>query len=97
MWVCARACTYAHPCFGVAVAVIKVACRVFPLDCLHRLLVSRYTSSPLPPSSQVMMMKDHPHENIVQFFDSFLVEDELWVVMEYLDGGALTTTLQKAQ
>lgn len=44
-----------------------------------------------------MTMREHPHENIVQFFDSYLVEDELWVIMEYLDGGALTTLIQNTQ
>lgn len=43
---------------------------------------------------QVMIMKDHRHDNIVEFYDSYLVEDELWVVMEYLDGGALTSVVQ---
>ena len=46
---------------------------------------------------QVMLMRDHPHENIVQFHDSYLVQDELWVVMEYLDGGALTTIVQRSR
>ena len=35
-------------------------------------------------------MRDYPHPNIVEMFTSHLVEDELWVVMEYLEGGALT-------
>ena len=35
-------------------------------------------------------MRDYHHPNIVEMYDSFLVGDELWVVMEYLEGGALT-------
>lgn len=41
------------------------------------------------------MMKDHPHENIVKFYDAYIVEDELWVVMEYVEGGALTAILHR--
>ena len=35
-------------------------------------------------------MRDYHHPNIVDMYDSFLVNDELWVVMEFLEGGALT-------
>lgn len=35
-------------------------------------------------------MKDFPHPNIVTMFDSFLVADELWLILEYMDGGSLT-------
>ena len=35
-------------------------------------------------------MRDYHHENIVEMYSSFVVNDELWVVMEYLEGGALT-------
>jgi serine/threonine protein kinase len=35
-------------------------------------------------------MRDYHHQNIVEMYDSFLVGDELWVIMEYLQGGALT-------
>lgn len=45
--------------------------------------------------NEVMLMRDHPHENIVGFHSSHLVGEELWVVMEYLDGGALTTVVQQ--
>ena len=52
---------------------------------------------PPPPLSQVILMRDHPHENIVQFHDSYLVQDELWVVMEHMDGGALTNIVQRTR
>jgi len=35
-------------------------------------------------------MRDYDHPNIVEMYDSFLVDDELWVIIEYLEGGALT-------
>ena len=35
-------------------------------------------------------MKNYKHSNIVELVDAYLVNDELWVVMEFLDGGALT-------
>lgn len=35
----------------------------------------------------VLASCDHP--NIVRYFDCFSHEDELWVTMEYLEGGSL--------
>lgn len=40
--------------------------------------------------NEVVIMRDYKHPNIVEMYDSFLVGDELWVVMEFLEGGALT-------
>ena len=39
---------------------------------------------------QVVTMRNYNHPNIVELYDAYLVNEELWVVMEYLDGGALT-------
>ncbi|XP_017784684.1 PREDICTED: serine/threonine-protein kinase PAK mbt [Nicrophorus vespilloides] len=40
--------------------------------------------------NEVVIMRDYHHPNIVEMYDSYLVNDELWVVMEFLEGGALT-------
>lgn len=40
--------------------------------------------------NEVVIMRDYPHPNIVEMYGSYLVEDELWVVMEFLEGGSLT-------
>jgi p21-activated kinase 5 len=40
--------------------------------------------------NEVVILRDYHHPNIVETYNSYLVNDELWVVMEYLEGGALT-------
>lgn len=40
--------------------------------------------------NEILVMKDSKHKNIVNFMDSFLREGDLWVIMEYMEGGSLT-------
>lgn len=40
--------------------------------------------------NEILVMKDSKHKNIVNFMDSFLHRGDLWVVMEYMEGGSLT-------
>ncbi|XP_039300436.1 serine/threonine-protein kinase PAK mbt, partial [Nilaparvata lugens] len=47
--------------------------------------------------NEVVIMRDYHHPNIVEMYESFLVGDELWVVMEFLEGGALTDIVTHAR
>ncbi|MCJ1351063.1 MAG: signal transducing kinase of the PAK [Icmadophila ericetorum] len=40
--------------------------------------------------NEILVMKDSKHKNIVNYMDSFLVKGDLWVIMEYMEGGSLT-------
>ena len=40
--------------------------------------------------NEIIVMKENRQKNIVNYLDSYLVGEELWVVMEYLAGGSLT-------
>ncbi|KAG0356164.1 signal transducing kinase of the PAK [Gamsiella multidivaricata] len=40
--------------------------------------------------NEILVMKESSHKNIVNYIDSFLYRGDLWVVMEYMEGGSLT-------
>ena len=45
--------------------------------------------------NEIVVMKESQHPNVVNYLDSFLVKSsELWVIMEYMEGGALTDVIE---
>lgn len=45
--------------------------------------------------NEIILMKEAIHPNVVNYKNSFLVNDQLWVVMEYMEGGALTDIIEQ--
>lgn len=46
--------------------------------------------------TELLVMQTSCHSNIVEYIDSLLLEDELWIVMECMEGGTLTDIIQVA-
>lgn len=46
-------------------------------------------------TAEIHIMKESQHPNIVRYYDSFRVEDKLWVAMEFMGGGCLTEILEQ--
>lgn len=42
-------------------------------------------------------MRDFSHPNIVRLFSAHLISDELWLVMEFMEGGSLTDVVTHAR
>lgn len=48
--------------------------------------------------NEILVMKESQHPNIVNFLESYLLKGtELWVVMEFMEGGALTDIIEANQ
>jgi len=44
--------------------------------------------------TEVYIMKTSHHASIIEYIDSFALDGQLWVVMEFMDGGCLTDVLE---
>ncbi|XP_075049186.1 serine/threonine-protein kinase PAK 6 [Mixophyes fleayi] len=47
--------------------------------------------------NEVVIMRDYQHTNVVEMYKSYLVGEELWVMMEYVQGGALTDIVSQTR
>ncbi|XP_064593882.1 serine/threonine-protein kinase PAK 3-like, partial [Zonotrichia leucophrys gambelii] len=45
--------------------------------------------------NEIMIMKKCRSPSVVNYLDSYLLGEELWLVMEYMDGGALSDVIHK--
>ena len=45
--------------------------------------------------NEIILLATTPHENVVQYLGSYLYDNEISIVMQYMDGGSLTELLSK--
>ncbi|NXS38882.1 PAK3 kinase, partial [Pomatostomus ruficeps] len=45
-------------------------------------------------ANEIVVMRDNKNANIVTYLDSYLVDAELWLAMEFMDGGTLFDVLR---
>jgi len=45
--------------------------------------------------TEIYIMKESKHSAIVAYYDSFVAEDQIWVIMEMMSGGCLTDILDQ--
>jgi serine/threonine protein kinase len=51
--------------------------------------ISDYTNQKTKVYKEVQMLKNVSHANIIKYYYSFTHKDNLYIVMEYADGGDL--------
>ncbi|RMC10993.1 hypothetical protein DUI87_12185 [Hirundo rustica rustica] len=47
--------------------------------------------------NEILVLKDKKNPNIINSLDSFLVDGDLWLVMEYMDGGTLQDVVRQTR
>ncbi|NXC65352.1 PAK1 kinase, partial [Aleadryas rufinucha] len=47
--------------------------------------------------NEIQVMRDNKNANLVNYVDSYLVDEELWLVMEYMDGGSLHDVIRETR
>jgi protein-serine/threonine kinase len=47
--------------------------------------------------NEIRIMRESQHPSIVSFVDCFIVRDNLWVIMEYMEGGMLTDIIDRVK
>lgn len=84
---------------GFASGATGTVCREIELATGRTVAIKRMELSAQPKKelllTEIEVMRGLSHPNIINYIESYLVGGELWVVMEYLDGGVLTSVVSE--
>lgn len=47
--------------------------------------------------NEILILEESDHPNIVNYKASYLIDNELWVIMEYMEGGSLTEMIDSGE
>ena len=47
--------------------------------------------------TEIEIMRTSAHPNVVEFYGSYVVDNELWVAMEFMGGGNLTEIVEQRE
>ncbi|NWU34106.1 PAK1 kinase, partial [Hylia prasina] len=47
--------------------------------------------------NEIQVMRDNKNPNLVNYVDSYLLDKEVWLVMEYMDGGSLQDVIRETR
>ncbi|NXS79017.1 PAK3 kinase, partial [Erpornis zantholeuca] len=47
--------------------------------------------------NEIQVMRNNKNANVVNYVDSYLVDEHLWLVMEYIDGGSLHDIIRETR
>ena len=84
-----------HGAFGVAFLALRNSDR---RQCVVKRIKMREMSKrdALAAEREVTVMQKVAHPNIIGYYDSFVSQENMHIVMEYADGGTLYTVLRSA-
>ncbi|KAM7540996.1 hypothetical protein Aperf_G00000037587 [Anoplocephala perfoliata] len=79
-------------------SVVKVA-RHLPDGLLVAIKKMNITTQQRPELliNEAVIMRSFTHPNIVKIYSSYMIDNEIWVIMEFMDCGALTSVLTRTR
>ncbi|XP_065839626.1 serine/threonine-protein kinase OSR1-like [Oscarella lobularis] len=76
--------------FGATSVVQSAVCKPRKEKCaIKRIDLDKVGVSIEEISKEIQLMSQCRHENVASFYTAFLVNEELWIIMELMDGGSL--------
>ncbi|XP_076322047.1 serine/threonine-protein kinase Pak-like [Tachypleus tridentatus] len=86
-----------YPDFGASAAVYKAKDRETGWTVAVKKIYLSQQSYKEDVITELLVLREIKHPNVISYLDSYLIGDELWVIMEYLGIGSLDNVLTKTR
>lgn len=75
---------------GVVFKALRKSNKNDPLVAIKRIHLRRQVRKDLIVEEVRMGKEDQAHKNMVQHIESYIWKNDVWIIMEYMEGGSLT-------